>query len=118
MKNASCSSPGDNGSFLHLWTINGKGIWKTSTKSQINCIDFSCAPEGISVNVVAAGLQNGIIRYYLRLTAHRVSEKLCDLVWMLWRSGTLHCSVFYSVAWERRQLRVRGLVLANQTCGC
>ena len=55
---------GANGSFIHLWTINARGVWKTTTESKVKCIDFSCASEGVSVNVVAAGLENGIIRYY------------------------------------------------------
>ena len=56
---------GADGSFLHLWTINARAVWKTTTESKIKCIDFSCAPEGVSVNIVAAGLENGIIRYFL-----------------------------------------------------
>ena len=59
------NSLGANGSFVHLWTINARGIWKTITESRVRCIDFSCAPEGVSVNVVVAGLENGIIRFAL-----------------------------------------------------
>eukprot|EP00794_Sanderia_malayensis_P020579 gene20579-22605_t len=58
---ATANQNDNGGSFLSLWTINAKRIWSTTTDSKICCVDFSCAPEGISVNVVAAGLQNGTI---------------------------------------------------------
>eukprot|EP00795_Rhopilema_esculentum_P002843 gene2843-1077_t len=61
---ATACGHGDGGSFVHLWTINAKVIWKTTTEAKVRCLDFSCAPEGISVNVVAAGLENGVIRLW------------------------------------------------------
>ena len=52
----------DRGSLLYLWTVNANEIGKAVTEMTINCVGFSCAPEGISVNVVAAGLDYGVIR--------------------------------------------------------
>lgn len=52
----------ENGSVLKLWTVNGRFIGDVSCEHMINCLEFSSAPEGISVNVIATGLSNGLIR--------------------------------------------------------
>ena len=49
-------------SYLHLWDVNGHKVSDVTCEHVINAIDFSNAPEGISVNVIAAGLSNGTIR--------------------------------------------------------
>ena len=46
-----------------LWTVNGRFIGHVTCEHMISCLDFSGAPEGISVNVIATGLSNGAIRY-------------------------------------------------------
>ena len=52
----------EEGSVMKLWTVNGKFIGQVTCEHMINCLEFSAAPEGISVNVIATGLSNGAIR--------------------------------------------------------
>lgn len=54
----------ENRSVLKLWTVNGRFIGDVSCEHMINCLEFSSAPEGISVNVIATGLSNGFIRLW------------------------------------------------------
>ena len=42
--------------------MNGRLIKKTICQEKITCATFSCAAEGVSVNAVAAGLVNGVVR--------------------------------------------------------
>ncbi len=53
----------DFSSELRLHTINATFIGSVNLKERITSICFSTALEGISVNVVATGLQDGVIRY-------------------------------------------------------
>lgn len=53
----------EEGSVIKLWTVNGRFIGQASCEYLINCLEFSAAPEGISVNVIATGLSNGAIRW-------------------------------------------------------
>lgn len=50
---------------LELRSINGVLIATTTTSPVITSLCFSSAPEGVSINVVAGGLANGVIRYQL-----------------------------------------------------
>ncbi|CAG2229564.1 LYST [Mytilus edulis] len=53
------------GSCLQLHSINGEYIdMYTSQDHVINCLAFSTAPEGQSINVIAGGLDNGVIRIW------------------------------------------------------
>lgn len=52
----------DEGSVMKLWTVNGRFIGLVTCEHMINCLEFSSAPEGMSVNVIATGLSNGAIR--------------------------------------------------------
>ena len=47
---------------LELRSVNGTLIGITTTRPIISSLCFSTAPEGISINVLAAGLSNGHIR--------------------------------------------------------
>ena len=47
-----------------LHTINGQLISSVETEVAIQCLAFSTAPEGRSVNVLAAGLTNGRIKMW------------------------------------------------------
>lgn len=59
---ASVSQKGP-GSQLMLHSINATPIAKNVTlESCINCLSFSTAPEGQSVNILAGGMDNGIVR--------------------------------------------------------
>ncbi|XP_061172369.1 lysosomal-trafficking regulator-like isoform X2 [Saccostrea echinata] len=61
---ASVSQKGP-GSQLMLHSINATPIAKSTTlESCINCLCFSTAPEGQSVNILAGGMDNGIIRLW------------------------------------------------------
>lgn len=50
-------------SLLRMYTIDGVLIGSICTAERITAVCFSTAPEGISVNVIATALQNGVIRY-------------------------------------------------------
>ncbi|XP_056022508.1 lysosomal-trafficking regulator-like isoform X3 [Ostrea edulis] len=61
---ASVSQKGP-GSQLMLHSINATPIAKNVTlESCINCLSFSTAPEGQSVNILAGGMDNGIVRLW------------------------------------------------------
>lgn len=48
---------------LRVYTINAKAVGSISSKRRVTALCYSGAPEGVSVNVIATGLDNGIIRY-------------------------------------------------------
>lgn len=50
------------GSCLFLHTVNADFVGTVNIPEQITAVCFSTAPEGLSVNVIATGLFNGIIR--------------------------------------------------------
>ncbi|XP_073990723.1 lysosomal-trafficking regulator mauve isoform X4 [Rhodnius prolixus] len=51
-------------SSMRLHTINASLVGSLTTSEQITSVCFSTAPEGISVNVVAAGMSDGSIRLW------------------------------------------------------
>jgi WD40 repeat protein len=84
----------DQQSRLELRSVNGHLIGMTTTNPLITSLCFSSAPEGISINVVAAGLSNGRIRYlkiyqfvflFFKLTLFSQFEKF-----RLWDTWTLN----------------------------
>lgn len=50
------------GSDLRLWTVNGDLIGHVHCRENICSVAFSNQPEGVSVNVIAGGLHNGVVR--------------------------------------------------------
>ncbi|CAH2251288.1 lysosomal-trafficking regulator-like [Pelobates cultripes] len=52
------------GSDLRLWTVNGDLIGHVHCREIIYSVAFSNQPEGVSVNVIAGGLENGIVRLW------------------------------------------------------
>ncbi|XP_058165487.1 lysosomal-trafficking regulator isoform X2 [Dasypus novemcinctus] len=58
-----CDSAGG-GSDLRLWTVNGDLIGHVHCREIICSVAFSNQPEGISINVIAGGLENGIVRLW------------------------------------------------------
>jgi len=52
----------DHGSCLMLHTINAQHISSIECEELVLCLTFSTAPEGQSINVIAGGLNNGIVR--------------------------------------------------------
>uniref|UniRef100_A0A3Q4HV96 Lysosomal trafficking regulator n=1 Tax=Neolamprologus brichardi TaxID=32507 RepID=A0A3Q4HV96_NEOBR len=58
-----CDSEGG-GSDLRLWTVNGDLIGHVHCREIICSLAFSNQPEGVSVNVIAGGLENGVVRLW------------------------------------------------------
>ncbi|XP_055491132.1 lysosomal-trafficking regulator isoform X3 [Leucoraja erinacea] len=58
-----CDSVGG-GSDLRLWTVNGDLSGHVHCREIICSVAFSNQPEGVSVNVIAGGLENGIVRLW------------------------------------------------------
>uniref|UniRef100_A0A3Q2NZ63 Lysosomal trafficking regulator n=1 Tax=Fundulus heteroclitus TaxID=8078 RepID=A0A3Q2NZ63_FUNHE len=58
-----CNSEGG-GSDLRLWTVNGDLIGHVHCREAICSVAFSNQPEGVSVNVIAGGLENGVVRLW------------------------------------------------------
>uniref|UniRef100_A0A8C5M6R0 Lysosomal trafficking regulator n=1 Tax=Leptobrachium leishanense TaxID=445787 RepID=A0A8C5M6R0_9ANUR len=56
-----CDSVGG-GSDLRLWTVNGDLVGHVHCREIICSVAFSNQPEGTSVNVIAGGLENGVVR--------------------------------------------------------
>lgn len=59
-----CLSPVGGGSDLRLWTVNGDLIGHVHCREIICSVAFSNQPEGMSVNVIAGGLANGVVRLW------------------------------------------------------
>lgn len=55
--------PEGGGSDLRLWTVNGDLIGHVHCREIICSLAFSNQPEGVSVNVIAGGLENGVVRW-------------------------------------------------------
>lgn len=53
----------NNQSELTVHTINARAVGSILSRRRITAFCYSNAPEGVSVNVIATGLDNGIIRY-------------------------------------------------------
>ena len=60
---------------LYLFTVNGNFVNSTTVKESISCVCFSSSPEGTSINVIACGLKNGVIRIFSTWDL----TKLCDI---------------------------------------
>uniref|UniRef100_A0A672PLP6 Lysosomal trafficking regulator n=1 Tax=Sinocyclocheilus grahami TaxID=75366 RepID=A0A672PLP6_SINGR len=59
-----CDSGVSGGSDLRLWTINGDLIGHVHCREIGGVVAFSNQPEGVSVNVIAGGLENGVVRLW------------------------------------------------------
>jgi hypothetical protein len=66
------------GSVLSLYSINAVLVGTVATRESITALCFSGAPEGVSVNIIAAGLANGAIRLETFLFGFALSKHLCD----------------------------------------
>ncbi|XP_039706298.1 lysosomal-trafficking regulator isoform X1 [Pteropus medius] len=58
-----CDSAGG-GSDLRLWTVNGDLVGHVHCREIVCSVAFSNQPEGVSINVIAGGLENGIVRLW------------------------------------------------------
>ena len=55
---------------LRLWSINGTLVNKITVDSEITCLAYTTAPEGVYVNVIATGMKDGSIRCSLIREMH------------------------------------------------
>ncbi|EPY75253.1 hypothetical protein CB1_001728001, partial [Camelus ferus] len=58
------NGPAGGGSDLRLWTVNGDLVGHVHCRELICSVAFSNQPEGVSINVIAGGLENGIVRLW------------------------------------------------------
>ncbi|XP_023246507.1 lysosomal-trafficking regulator [Copidosoma floridanum] len=85
----------DNQSELRVFTVNARVVGSVVSKRRITALCYSNAVEGISVNVIATGLDNGIIRLWsswdLRLVREISSGKGCGrIIGMTWSCDQHH----------------------------
>ena len=75
--------PTDHGSCVMLHTINAQHVSSIECEELVLCLTFSTAPEGQSINVIAGGLNNGIIRsvHSLSLTFLLNNTRRATLNW-------------------------------------
>lgn len=50
---------------LKVYTINARPVGHVVSKQKITSLCYSNSVEGMSVNLIATGLENGIIRYII-----------------------------------------------------
>ncbi|XP_038073792.1 lysosomal-trafficking regulator-like isoform X2 [Patiria miniata] len=64
----------DGGSSVSIWSINASLVSRRLCDSEVHCLAFSNAPEGIAVNALVAGCEDGVIRFWstIDLTPIRV----------------------------------------------
>ncbi|KFM67637.1 Lysosomal-trafficking regulator, partial [Stegodyphus mimosarum] len=74
---ASVSDSGLN-SCMAVHTINGEMVAKVEITEIVTAVCYSAAPEGISVNVIATGLQTGAIRLWSSWDLKPVREIISD----------------------------------------
>ncbi|CAI8030834.1 Lysosomal-trafficking regulator [Geodia barretti] len=65
--------------YLRVWTINGHLVRRVSSKVQIKCLQYSSAPEGVYINVLAGGLANGNINLWSSWDLSLIREVPCPL---------------------------------------
>lgn len=105
-----------NQSELMVYTVNARTVGSVLSRRRITALCYSNAPEGVSVNVIATGLDNGIIRlggYVISLNLW-IIERKCFSVCRLWSSWDLQlvreimnsakaCGAIIAVAWALDQ---------------
>ncbi|KAL4238058.1 hypothetical protein ACF0H5_002769 [Mactra antiquata] len=52
------------GCHLYLHTVNAEYVAMVTCEETINCLTYSTAAEGVSINVIAGGLSSGVIRMW------------------------------------------------------
>ncbi|XP_054259566.1 lysosomal-trafficking regulator isoform X2 [Macrosteles quadrilineatus] len=62
------------GSTVRLHTINVALVGSVTTREQITAVCFSTAPEGVSINVIATGMANGVIKLWSTWDLSAVGE--------------------------------------------
>ncbi|KYN43656.1 Lysosomal-trafficking regulator [Trachymyrmex septentrionalis] len=81
----------NNQSELTVHTINARAVGSILSKRYITALCYSNAPEGVSVNVIATGLDNGIIRLWSSWDLQLVREI---------SNNVRGCGAIIAVAWS------------------
>lgn len=79
---------------LKVFTINAKAVGSILSKTKITAVCYSNAPEGVSVNVIATGLDNGVIRLWSSWDLKLVREII---------NGMKGCGAIIAIAWALDQ---------------
>ncbi|CAL1677884.1 unnamed protein product [Lasius platythorax] len=81
---------------LRVYTINARTIGSILAKRRVTALCYSSAPEGVSVNVIATGLDNGIIRLWSSWDLQLVREisnnlkDCCAIIAVVWSLDQHH----------------------------
>ncbi|XP_078037136.1 lysosomal-trafficking regulator mauve isoform X2 [Augochlora pura] len=79
---------------LKVFTINARPVGSVLSRRKITSLCYSNAPEGVSVNVIATGLVNGVIRLWSSWDLRLVREIL---------NGIKGCGAVIAIAWALDQ---------------
>ncbi|XP_076297603.1 lysosomal-trafficking regulator mauve isoform X3 [Lasioglossum baleicum] len=79
---------------LKVFTINARPVGSVLSRRKITSLCYSNAPEGVSVNVIATGLDNGVIRLWSSWDLRLVREIL---------NGIKGCGAVIAIAWALDQ---------------
>ncbi|KAI6071821.1 Lysosomal-trafficking regulator [Aix galericulata] len=93
-----CDSVGG-GSDLRLWTVNGDLVGHVHCRESICSVAFSNQPEGVSVNVIAGGLENGVVSLTFSCDGHHLFTANSDgnvIAWCRKDQQRLKLPMFYS----------------------
>ncbi|XP_032666117.1 lysosomal-trafficking regulator isoform X3 [Odontomachus brunneus] len=83
-----------NQSELRVYTVNARAVGSVLSRRRITALCYSNAPEGVSVNVIATGLDNGIIRLWSSWDLQLIREIT---------SSAKGCGAIIAVAWALDQ---------------
>ncbi|XP_036146533.1 lysosomal-trafficking regulator isoform X4 [Monomorium pharaonis] len=84
----------NNQSELTVHTINARDVGSILSRRRVTALCYSNAPEGVSVNVIATGLDNGIIRLWSSWDLQLVREI---------SNNVKGCGAIIAVAWSLDQ---------------
>ncbi|XP_054002539.1 lysosomal-trafficking regulator isoform X2 [Hylaeus anthracinus] len=79
---------------LKVFTINARPVGSVLSRRKITALCYSNAPEGVSVNVIATGLDNGVIRLWSSWNLRLVRDIL---------NFTEGCGAVIAIAWSLDQ---------------
>ncbi|KAK0171372.1 hypothetical protein PV328_009113 [Microctonus aethiopoides] len=79
---------------LQVFTINARPVGSVLSRRKITALCYSNAPEGVSVNVIATGLDNGVIRLWSSWDLRLVREIV---------NGGKDCGGIIAIAWALDQ---------------
>ncbi|XP_033229888.1 lysosomal-trafficking regulator isoform X2 [Belonocnema kinseyi] len=80
-----------NKSELRVYTINARPVGSVTSRRKITALSYSNAPEGVSVNVIITGLDNGVLRFWSSWDLRLVREMGND---------TADCGAIIAITWS------------------